>query len=100
MRRCSNRSMVRLGRSTGEIRDTYDVVVVGSGYGGAVTASRLARAGQSVCVLERGREVLPGEFPSDAASFARLSQLEHARGRIGDRSSLFRFVVDDDCGAA
>ena len=46
------------------MRPAYDVVVVGSGYGGGVTACRLARAKQRVCVLERGREVPVGSFPS------------------------------------
>src|SRR3954451_13154921 len=92
--------MNRLGRSIGELGHSYDVVIVGSGYGGAVCASRLARAGKRVCVLERGREVLPGELPTDAKSFVRASQLEHPSGRVGDRSALFRFVMDDDCGAA
>jgi choline dehydrogenase-like flavoprotein len=39
-------------------------VVVGSGYGGSIAASRLARAG-SVCLLERGRELQPGEYPDN-----------------------------------
>jgi cholesterol oxidase len=33
----------------------YDAIVIGSGFGGAVTACRLAEAGLSVLVLERGR---------------------------------------------
>jgi cholesterol oxidase len=41
----------------------YDVVVVGSGYGGAVAAARMAEHGRSVCVLERGRELRPGDYP-------------------------------------
>ena len=42
---------------------TYDVVVIGSGFGGAVVAARLAEAGRSVCLLERGRRWEAGEYP-------------------------------------
>jgi cholesterol oxidase len=45
----------------------YDFVVVGSGYGGAITAARLANASlnpkPAVCVLERGKEWDVGRFP-------------------------------------
>lgn len=53
-----------ISRPLTEIGDSYDVVVVGSGYGGAIAASRLARAGRTVCVLERGREIAPGHYPT------------------------------------
>jgi choline dehydrogenase-like flavoprotein len=46
-------------------RDDYEAVVVGSGFGGAVAACRLAQAGVDVAVVERGRRFPPGSFPRD-----------------------------------
>jgi cholesterol oxidase len=43
--------------------EKFDVIVVGSGFGGAVMAYRLAEAGMRVCVLERGKAYSPGSFP-------------------------------------
>lgn len=43
-----------------------DAIVVGSGFGGAVAAARLAQAGFAVIVLERGRRWRPGDFPRGA----------------------------------
>lgn len=55
----------RLSKPLELMRSSYDCVVIGSGYGGGVAASRMARAGQSVCLLERGKERWPGEFPAE-----------------------------------
>jgi cholesterol oxidase len=41
----------------------FDALVVGSGFGGSVTAYRLAEAGHSVCMLERGKPFPPNSFP-------------------------------------
>ncbi|SCL40950.1 cholesterol oxidase [Micromonospora pallida] len=41
----------------------YDVLVVGSGFGGSVAALRLAEKGWSVGVLEAGRRFADHEFP-------------------------------------
>jgi len=43
--------------------DAYDVVVVGSGFGGSVAALRLAEKGYHVAVLEEGRRFEPEDFP-------------------------------------
>ena len=40
----------------------FDAIVVGSGFGGSVTAYRLAEAGKTVCILGRGRAYPPGSF--------------------------------------
>jgi cholesterol oxidase len=42
---------------------TYDAIVIGSGFGGAVTACRLAKKGARVLVLERGRQWDPSNYP-------------------------------------
>jgi cholesterol oxidase len=41
----------------------YDVLVIGSGFGGSVTALRLAEKGYTVGVLEAGRRFADDEFP-------------------------------------
>src|SRR5919201_285511 len=47
----------------------FDVVVVGSGFGGAVTAYRLGEAKSSVLVLERGQPYPPGSFARTPRQF-------------------------------
>lgn len=41
----------------------FDAVIIGSGFGGAVMAYRLAEAGLKVCLLERGKAFPPFSFP-------------------------------------
>jgi cholesterol oxidase len=45
------------------VESAYDAIVVGSGFGGGITACRLAERGWRVCVLERGRRFGAGDFP-------------------------------------
>lgn len=70
----------------------FDVVIVGSGYGAAVTAARLAqrlRPGARLAIIERGQEWIPGSFPDTtqdmiAASRNRLfAQTTEVRNPLG-----------------
>ncbi|AXQ29174.1 hypothetical protein D0B54_10960 [Solimonas sp. K1W22B-7] len=68
------------------LEPAYDLVIVGSGYGGAIAAAELAGSSENgrplrICVLERGREYLPGAFPSQ------LSELPtQLRGSFGGKT--------------
>jgi cholesterol oxidase len=44
-------------------KDTYDYVIIGSGFGGSVSAMRLREKGYSVLVLERGKRFEDHDFP-------------------------------------
>jgi cholesterol oxidase len=48
-----------------------DAVVVGSGFGGSVTAYRLQDGGKRTVLLERGRAWAPGTFPRQPREVAR-----------------------------
>ena len=82
-----------------QIRHEYDVVVVGSGYGAGVAASRLARAGRSVCVLERGREIRPGEYPDGILAAQGEMQVDTGRGKLGNAYGMFNLHVNADMWA-
>jgi cholesterol oxidase len=47
------------------MKANYDAIVIGTGFGGAVAACRLAQAKMSVGVLERGRRYDTNKFPRD-----------------------------------
>lgn len=92
--------MIREGKvlslPTAEIRSSYDVVVIGSGYGGSIAASRMARAGKSVCLLEKGREFRPGDFPATELEAVEEMQFNRLDGkRIGDETGLYNFQQGD-----
>jgi len=45
------------------MKTSYDAIVIGTGFGGAVAARRLAEKGMKVLVLERGRRWGPDSYP-------------------------------------
>ena len=86
--------MPRLSNPISELKPHYEIVVVDSGYGGGITASRLARAGRQVCVIERGREFQPGEYPDTELETLRELQADTTRAHIGSRTGLYDFRVN------
>ncbi len=66
--------------------DEYDVVVVGSGSGGAVVATHLAEAGRRVLVLEEGPYYTPEQY-------AKFSPMESLREMWREAGLLAAFGV-------
>ncbi|MGO8788946.1 MAG: alpha/beta fold hydrolase [Terriglobia bacterium] len=89
--------MARLASPIETLKEYYTVVVIGSGYGAAIAASRLARAGKQVCVLERGREFQPGEYPNRSTeAVAEMQSHTTECPQIGSRTGLFDFHINPD----
>src|SRR5579875_1246579 len=89
-------AMSRLSFPIEQIKEHYTVVVVGSGYGAAIAASRLARAGQQVCVLERGKEFQPGEYPDTELRAIEEMQAATPAGHVGSKNGLYEFNINED----
>ncbi|MBE9035095.1 GMC family oxidoreductase N-terminal domain-containing protein [aff. Roholtiella sp. LEGE 12411] len=88
--------MTRLSSPIENLKNHYKVVIIGSGYGGGIAASRLARAGQQVCLLERGKEFQPGEYPNNEVKSLGEIQVDLPTKRIGSCTGLYDFHVNKD----
>ncbi|MFB9331163.1 alpha/beta fold hydrolase [Paenibacillus aurantiacus] len=88
--------MQRLSLSHDKIKPHYQVIVIGSGYGGSIAASRLSRAGLQVGLFERGKEFIPGEFPSTELEAAKELSFRLPDHSIGSTTGLYQFHVDND----
>jgi cholesterol oxidase len=77
----------RLAAAPESLRGEYDILIVGSGYGGAIMAARLGFANAvaggdlRIAVLERGDEHPTGTFPETADAAVR--QLYSSRNPLG-----------------
>ncbi len=88
--------MNRLSKPITGLKPHYEVVVIGSGYGGGIAASRMARLKKKVCLLEKGKEFLPGEFPNTLVEAGKEMQIQNGKKTIGDSNGLYNFVMGDD----
>ena len=83
--------------------DHFDIVIVGSGYGGAVAAAELSGCKDAngerlaICVLERGEEYLAGSFPSRMADLA--GQVRFATAQAKRQRGVFDGLFDLRCSA-
>ena len=62
-----------MASKTFKTSETVDFVVVGSGASGGIMARELARAGNSVVVMEQGPRMKPGDFEHDELKYRQLS---------------------------
>ena len=88
--------MTSIAKPLDELRQDYDVVVVGSGYGGGVAAARLSAHGQRVAVLEKGRAFKPGDYPDTFDAIRREFQVSGAKLKLGSRAALFDLRLGRD----
>lgn len=100
--------MARLASPIEQMKAHYEVVVIGSGYGGGIAASRMARAGKQVCLLERGKEWQPGDFdanhkmikrgdyPDHEATAMPQVQVDLPQMHTGSRTGLYDLRFNED----
>ncbi|HEX2677285.1 MAG TPA: GMC oxidoreductase [Polyangiales bacterium] len=100
----------RLSLPLCELESHYDVVIIGSGYGGSIAAATLARARDphgrklSVCLLERGAERVTGDYPRSLRAACAELQVSAAGKQHGAEDALYwlhagsGFSVVHGCG--
>ncbi|XP_054752962.2 uncharacterized protein LOC129258758 [Lytechinus pictus] len=90
-------SNYRLSSPLSDVEPYYDVIVIGSGYGGSIAASRCSRAKKKVCLFEKGREWWPGDF-DEGVGAAKDMQMTYNNSdgecvQIGKPTNLYDIVV-------
>jgi cholesterol oxidase len=71
----------------------YDFIVIGSGFGGSVSALRLAEKGYTVCILERGKRFKDSDFPKTNWNLRRYLWMPKLKFFGIQNISLFRNIM-------
>ncbi len=80
----------------------FGVAVIGSGYGSSVMAARLSQRlhpDHRICVLERGKEWVPGTFPDTFLDVKRNSTVGisgPAKGKLLQPLGLYNLMMNDE----
>ncbi|MEM7456432.1 MAG: GMC family oxidoreductase N-terminal domain-containing protein [Planctomycetota bacterium] len=81
----------------------FGVAVIGSGYGAAIAASRISqhlRDEHRICILERGKEWIPGTFPDTASEIfgpqQRNMMAGPSKGSLNNPLGLFNIMMNDE----
>jgi cholesterol oxidase len=82
-----------LSKDWNQRKQQYDFIIIGSGYGGAITAARITAASPkpSVCILERGKEWEVGKFPDEMGEV-----LRSVRNPTFNPTGLYDFMLFPD----
>ena len=71
----------------------YDYVIIGSGFGGSVSALRLAEKGYKVLVIEKGKWYKPDDFPKSNWNLRKWLWMPFLRWFGIMKMSFFKHIV-------
>ena len=85
--------MTRLSSPLEDIKTRYDVIVIGSGYGGGVAASRMARMrAKRLRTGARQANLLTGDFPARFPDMKNELYIHGKKHAIGSETASVRFL--------
>ncbi len=76
-----------------KIEEEYDYVIIGSGFGGSVSALRLSEKGYKVLVIEKGKWYKPQDFPKSNWNLKKWLWMPFFRWFGIMKMSFFKHVV-------
>lgn len=75
------------------MKNEFDYIIIGSGFGGSVSAMRLAEKGYSVLVIEKGKRYQPEDFPKTDWNLKKFLWLPKLKWFGFQNITLFRQVT-------